>query len=88
MNDTHPAIERKRIELLRALTPTQRLELALKFSSGVMRLSRDQFNVRHGELGLQRWLEAHYGVALARGALRDQYRESLERDKVKPEDQP
>ena len=78
MNDTHPAIERKRIELLRALTPTQRLELALKFSTGLMRLSRDQFNVRHGKLGLQRWLEAHYGAALARGALGDQYRELLE----------
>ena len=75
MNDTHPAIERKRIELLRALTPTQRLKLALNFSKGVMRLSRDQFNQRHGELGLQRWLEAHYGAALARGALGDQYRE-------------
>lgn len=75
MNDTHPAIERKRIELLRALTPTQRLKLALKFSSGVMRLSRDQFNVRHGELGLQRWLEAHYGKTLARGALGEDYRE-------------
>ena len=73
MNDTHPAIERKRIELLRALT--QRLKLALNFSKGVMRLSRDQFNRRHGELGLQRWLEAHYGAALARGALGDQYRE-------------
>lgn len=75
MNDTHPTTERKRIELLRALTPTQRLKLALNFSKGVMGLSRDQFDQRHGSLGLQRWLEAHYGAALARGALGDQYRE-------------
>jgi hypothetical protein len=87
MNDTHPAIDRKHIQLLRALTPTQRLELALNFSRGVMRLSREQFNVRHGKLGLQRWLEAHYGARLARGALGDQYRESLERDESKTEDQ-
>ena len=88
MNDTHPTIERKRVELLRALTPTQRLGLALNFSKGVMRLSRDQFNVRHGELGLQRWLEAHYGARLARGALGDQYRESFELNESKTEDQP
>ena len=62
--------------MLRALTPTQRLRLALKFSKGVMQLSRDQFQQRHGELGLQRWLEVHYGEALARGALGSRYRES------------
>jgi hypothetical protein len=76
VNDTHPQIEQKRIELLRALTPTQRLRLALNFSEGVMRLSRNQFQQRHGALGLQRWLEAHYGEALARGALGSRYRES------------
>ena len=86
MNDTHPTIERKRIALLRALTPTQRLRLALNFSTGVMRLSRDQFNQRHGELGLQRWLEVHYGARLARGALGDQYRETLELNEAKTED--
>ena len=88
MNDTHPTIERKRIALLRALTPTQRLRLALNFSTGVMRLSRDQSNQRHGELGLQRWLEVHYGARLARGALGDQYRETLELNESKTEDQP
>ena len=88
MNDTHPTIERKRIALLRALTPTQRLRLALNFSTGVMRLSRDQFNQRHGDLGLQRWLEVHYGARLARGALGDQYRETLELNESKTEDQP
>ena len=86
MNDTHPTIERKRVELLRALTPTQRL--ALNFPKGVMRLSRDQFNQRHGELGLQRWLEVHYGARLARGALEDQCRETLELNESKTEDQP
>lgn len=86
MNDTHPTIERKRIALLRALTPTQRLRLALNFSTGVMRLSRDQSNQRHGELGLQRWLEVHYGARLARGALGDQYRETLELNEAKTED--
>jgi hypothetical protein len=75
MNDTHPKIEQKRIEMLRALTPTARLDLAMNFSSAVMKLSREAFNERHGELGLQRWLEAHYGEKLARGALGDQYRE-------------
>ncbi len=75
MNDTHPSIERKRIEMLRELTPEARLRLALNFSSGVMALSRQQFVERHGDLGLQRWLEAHYGVALAKGALGQAYRE-------------
>jgi len=53
-----------------------------------MRLSRDQFNQRHGQLGLQRWLEVHYGARLARGALEDQYRESFELNESKTEDQP
>ena len=88
MNDTHPTIERKRVELLRALTPTQRLGLTLNFPKGVMRLFRDQFNQRYGELGLQRWLEVHHGARLARGALEDQYRESFELNESKTEDQP
>jgi hypothetical protein len=75
VNDTHPRIEQKRIEMLRALTPSQRLKLALNFSNGVIELSRDQFRKRHGALGLQRWLEVHYGEALARGALGEAYRE-------------
>lgn len=75
MNDTHPKIEQKRIEMLRALTPSARLKLALRFSSGVIELSRNQFLKRYGELGLQRWLEVHYGEKLARGALGDKYRE-------------
>jgi hypothetical protein len=75
MNDTHPKMEQKRLEMLRALTPSERLKLAMRFSSGVIELSRKQFVSRHGELGLQRWLEAHYGEKLARGALGKAYRE-------------
>ncbi len=75
MNDTHPKMEQKRLEMLRALTPGERLKLAMRFSSGVIELSRKQFVARHGELGLQRWLEAHYGEKLARGALGKAYRE-------------
>ncbi len=75
MNDTHPKIAALQLELLRSLAPEVRFERAMRFSSGIFKLSREQFAQAHGELGLQRWLEAHYGVALARGALGDQYRE-------------
>jgi hypothetical protein len=75
MNDTHPKMARKRIEMLRELTIDQRYDLTQKFSSSVIELSREQFRLRHGELGLQRWLEAHYGKRLARGALGKAYRE-------------
>jgi hypothetical protein len=69
MNDTHPKMKQKHLEMLQALTPSARLDLALSFSNAVMNLSREALNKRHGELGLQRWLEAHYGEKLARGAL-------------------
>ncbi|MEY4530083.1 MAG: hypothetical protein RLZZ156_804 [Deinococcota bacterium] len=75
MNDTHPKIEAVHLEMLRALTSEARLKLALRFSRNIIDLSRKQFVNRHGELGLQRWLEAHYGQKLARGALGSQYRE-------------
>jgi hypothetical protein len=75
MNDTHPKIEAIHLEMLRSLTPEARFKIAMRFSSGVFKLSREQFNARFGELGLQRWLEVHYGEKLARGALGSQYRE-------------
>ncbi len=75
MNDTHPKIEAIHLEMLRSLTPEARLKLALRFSRNIIDLSRKQFVNRHGELGLQRWLEAHYGEKLARGALGKAYHE-------------
>jgi hypothetical protein len=75
MNDTHPKIAQIHLEMLRSLTPEARLKMALRFSSNIIELSRKQFVARHGELGLQRWLEAHYSVQLAKGALGDKYRE-------------
>ncbi len=75
MNDTHPKIAQKRIEMLRNLTIDERYDLTQKFSSSMIELSREQFQSRYGELGLQRWLEAHYGKWIARQALGDDYRE-------------
>ena len=49
--------------------------MALQFSRNIIDLSRKQFVARHGELGMQRWLEAHYGEKLARGALGKAYHE-------------
>jgi hypothetical protein len=76
MNDTHPKIEQKRLEMLRILTPEQRNYLTQKFLNSIIELSRDQFQSRFGALGLQRWLEVHYGERLARGALGEKYQES------------
>jgi hypothetical protein len=75
MNDTHPKMARKRIEMLRALPPAERLHRTMTFSSSIMQMSRAAFQKRYGELGLQRWLETHYGKALAKGALGDRYHE-------------
>jgi hypothetical protein len=75
MNDTHPKIEAIHLEILRSLSPATRLKVALRFSRNIIDLSRKQFVARHGELGLQRWLEAHYGKKLAQGALGEAYHE-------------
>ena len=73
MNHTHPKIEAIHLEMLRSLSSEARLKLALRFSKNLIDLSRKQFIARHGKLGLQRWLEAHYGEKLARGALGEAY---------------
>ncbi len=75
MNDTHPKIAAIHLEMLRSLTPEARFKMALRFSRNIIDLSRKQFVARHGELGMQRWLEAHYGEKLARGALGKAYHE-------------
>jgi hypothetical protein len=73
MNDTHPSIHKVQLEMLKSLTQEERFRKAMRFSSGVFKLSRAQFEMRFGELGLQRWLEVHYGKRLARGALGSRY---------------
>ena len=76
MNDSnglHPEMSSEAREAWHVLKPQVKLLLTLEFSSGVIKMSREAFKRRYGELGLQRWLEAHYGEKLARGALGDKY---------------
>jgi hypothetical protein len=70
MNDTHPSIARKQIELLRAAGMDRRFELAVSMSSGVIRLSRLDIAARHPDWSEQdvklEWVRLHYGDDLAR----------------------
>ena len=73
MNNTPQETSSEALEVWRMLKPNVRLFITLEFSSGIIKMSREAFKRRYGELGLQRWLETYYGEKLARGALGDKY---------------
>jgi hypothetical protein len=68
LTDTHPEIARRQIDLIRRLTPEQRLGIAAKMTSDAVRLSRAGIARAHPELSALEvklyWAEIHYGKAL------------------------
>jgi hypothetical protein len=75
LSDTDPEAERVHLRLLRAASPSRRLQLALSLSRTVMSLSRNGLARRHPdasveELGL-RFVALHYGSQLAEEVRRD-----------------
>jgi hypothetical protein len=70
LGDTHPAAARVQLELLRAATVARRFQLARALSEWTIQLARrairDQLpGASELEVGL-RFVELHYGAALAR----------------------
>lgn len=67
-NDTHPAMARKQLELMRAAGPARRASLALGLTSSLVAASRRNIARLHpelDELGVKlKWAEHHYGKAL------------------------
>jgi hypothetical protein len=65
-----PRADRKQLELLRAAGPARRLARARSLSGTVVGLARQAIRARHPDLTerevLLRFVEAHYGPALAR----------------------
>jgi hypothetical protein len=71
LDDTHPAIAAKQLELLRRAGSERRAALARSLSRSVIDLSRRELAVRMpgataDEVRL-RWVEHHYGADLAEG---------------------
>lgn len=68
LSDTHPDIARRQIDLIRRLTPEQRLGIAAKMTADAVRLSRAGIARAHPELSALEvklyWAEIHYGKAL------------------------
>lgn len=69
-NDTHPSIEERQIELLRAAGPSGRVAAAMALSRSAIEASRAALRRLHPELGerevLRLWVALHYGEDLAR----------------------
>ena len=75
LSDTDPEAERVHLKLLRAASPSRRLQLALSLSQTVIDLSREGLASRHPdasaeELGL-RFVALHYGSQLAEEVRKD-----------------
>lgn len=70
MNDTHPEVARRQIELLREATASRRAALALSLSRTVIELSRRALRTRMSGASEQevllRWVEQSYGPELGR----------------------
>jgi hypothetical protein len=69
-SDTDPEIWRMQLDLLRAMSPEQRFELALSLSQSALELSRDAIrrlapHASEAEVA-RRWVEVHYGADLAK----------------------
>ena len=68
-NDTSPEIERKQIELLRAISPQRRLGMAMRLSSSLRKMAQDALASAYPELSESelkyRFIEIHYGRELA-----------------------
>ena len=69
--DTRPEIEAVHLELLRKAGPGRRAEMVRSLSATMVRLSRAAVAKAHPELDAAearlRWVEIHYGAALAAG---------------------
>ena len=66
MNDTHPSIARKQLEILRAKTPEQRMQLAIAQSVYLINLSRAELEQKMSkEEAKIEWVRVNYGKTLA-----------------------
>jgi hypothetical protein len=69
VNDTHPAIERKWIEMLRAAGPSRRVAMACALTDQVIRLSKSAIKRANPEISEREidllFIELHYGRDLA-----------------------
>lgn len=70
MTDTHPDMEQRQLELLRAATVAQRTELALSLSAEVITLARRAIGRAHPDWTTRQvdleFVALHYGPELAK----------------------
>ena len=71
LSDTSPEVEAVLFDMLRQLTPTQRVQRCFSLSVMAANLSRPAIQRAHPEFSPQdvglRWVELHYGKELADG---------------------
>ena len=83
-NDTTHDAEQMQLRLLRDKSPSERLGLALRLSSDVIRASKRAISRAHPELTERevghRFIELHYGRELAEAVRR--YQEQLDEDRL------
>jgi hypothetical protein len=83
-NDTTHHAEQMQMRLLRDKSPSERLGLALRLTSDVIRASKRAISRTHPELTERevghRFIELHYGRELAEAVRR--YQEQLDKDRL------
>ncbi len=73
LNDTHQKMRQKQLEILRAKTPEQRMQLAIAQSVYLINLSRTELEQKMSKVEAKiQWVRVNYGKQLA-----EQYRQAL-----------